>query len=143
MIRKATIGLVAAVLVMAVAVASLPSYAAPQRMSDKDLERMMINLRNDSKRFGQAFNPAIGKSTIRKTQQEKDAKSLVKTFQNQTDALLNQFKSTKQGQPALGDVLNSASQIDKVLADVPLGPQVGDAWSRVRTELATITDAFK
>jgi hypothetical protein len=58
--------------------ASLPA----QRMSDKDVERMMTNLRNDSKRFGDAFNSAVGKSTIRKTQQEKDAKALIKTFQN-------------------------------------------------------------
>jgi hypothetical protein len=118
--------------------ASLPA----QRMSDKDVERMMTNLRNDSKRFGDAFNSAIGKSTIRKTQQEKDAKALIKTFQSQTNAMLTQFKTNKQAEPALSGAKDSAGRIEKILADVPLGPQVGDAWTKVRTELNTVTDAF-
>jgi hypothetical protein len=61
-------------------------------MSDKDLERMMTNLHTDSKRFRDAFDPVIGKSTIRKTQQEKDAKALVQTFEDQTNKMLDQFK---------------------------------------------------
>lgn len=119
--------------------ASLPA----QRMSDKDVERMMTNLRNDAKRFGDVFNPAIGKSTIRKTQQEKDAKALVKTFQNQTNTMLTQFKANKQAEPALSNARDSAANIEKALGAVPLGPQVGDAWTKVRTELNTVTDAFR
>jgi hypothetical protein len=119
--------------------ASLPA----QRMSDKDVERMMTNLKNDAKRFGDAFNPAIGKSTVRKTQQEKDAKALVKTFQNQTNAMLTQFKTNKQAEPALSAARDSASRIEKILADVPLGPQVGDSWTKVRTELNMVSDAFR
>jgi hypothetical protein len=118
--------------------ASLPA----QRMSDKDVERMMNNLKNDAKRFGDAFNPAIGKSTIRKTQQEKDAKALVKTFQNQTNAMLTQFKTNKQAEPALSSARDSASRIEKILGDVPLGPQVGDSWTKVRSELIMVSDAF-
>jgi hypothetical protein len=80
-----------------------------QRMSDKDLERMMTNLHNDSKRFRDVFDPAIGKSTIRKTQQEKDAKALVKTFEDQTNKMLGQFKQNRQAEPALTSVRDSAS----------------------------------
>jgi hypothetical protein len=87
----------------------------------KDLERMMTNLRNDAKRLGDAFNPAIGKSTIRKTQQEKEGKALVKTFEEQTNKMLDQFKQNKQAEPALTSVRDSARQIEKLLADVPLG----------------------
>jgi len=111
-------------LVALIAVASLMAIACPaslagQRMSDKDLERMMTNLRNDAKRFGDAFNPAIGKSTIRKTQQEKEAKALVKTFEDHTNKMLDQFKQNKQAEPALTSVRDSASRIEKLLADVP------------------------
>jgi hypothetical protein len=141
MIRKLIAMLVAVIFLSSVAMAG--AAPAQQRMSDKDLERMMTNLRNDSKRFGDVFNPAIHKSTIRKTQQEKDGKALVKTFQNQTDAMLDQFKKTKQGQPALTGVQDSANRIDKLLTDVPMGPQVSEAWAKVKTELSTISDQFK
>ena len=113
---------------------------AGQRMSDKDLERRMTNLRNDAKRFGDAFNPAIGKSTIRKTQREKDAKALVKTFENRTNRMLNQFKQNKQAEPALSNARDSASRIDKLLTNVPLGPQVTEARTKIKTELSMVSD---
>jgi hypothetical protein len=121
----------------------VPISLGGQRMSDKDLERTMTNLRNDSKRFRDAFEPGIGKSTIRKTQQEKDAKALVKRFEDQTNKVLDQFKQNKQAEPALTSVRDSASSIEKLLADVPMGSQVNDAWAKVKTELATVSDAFK
>jgi hypothetical protein len=120
-----------------------PISSGGQRMSDKDLERMMTNLHNDSKRFRDAFDPVIDKSTIRKTQQEKDAKALVQTFEDQTNKMLDQFKQNRQAEPALTIVRDSASRIEKLLADVPMGSQVNDAWAKVRTELATVSDAFK
>jgi hypothetical protein len=120
-----------------------PLSLGGQRMSDKDLERMMTNLHNDSKRFRDAFDPAIGKSTIRKTQQEKDAKTLVQTFEDQTNKMLDQFKQNRQAEPALTSVRDSANRIEKLLADVPMGSQVNDAWAKVKTELATVSDAFK
>jgi hypothetical protein len=46
-------------------------------------------------------------------------------------------------EPALTSVRDSASRIEKLLADVPMGSQVNDAWAKVKTELATVSDAFK
>jgi hypothetical protein len=56
--------------------------------------------------------------------------------------MLTQFKTNKQAEPALSSAKDSAGRIEKILADVPLGPQVGDDWTKVRTELNTVTDAF-
>jgi hypothetical protein len=141
--RRVGLCLVAAVAVVGLIAGYCPAFPSPQRMSDKDVERMMTNLRNDAKRFQDSFNQSVGQSTIRKTQQEKDAKTLVKNFANQTNALLTQFKNSKQADPALTNVKDSASRIDKLMTDVPLGPTTGDAWTKVKTELSTISDAFR
>jgi hypothetical protein len=62
-------------------VAGFASYAYSQeRLSDKDIETMFNNLKSDAKKFSSTFNSAVGKSTIRKTSQEKEAKALVQSF---------------------------------------------------------------
>ena len=106
----------ATVLVLGILV--LTSLAAAQtstlsRISDKDLETLMNNLKEDAKSFRPRFDSAIQKSTIRKTSQAKDAKNLASLLQRQTAALLNDFKKTKKGDAVL-NVLSSAGQIEKL-----------------------------
>ena len=141
--RRVGLCLAAAVAIVGLIAGYCPALSASERMSDKDLERMMSNLRNDAKRFQDSFNQSIAKSAIGKTQQEKDAKTLVKNFVNQTNTMLTQFKNTKPAAPTLTNVREFASRIDKLITDVPLGPSTGDAWAKVKTQLSTISDAFR
>jgi hypothetical protein len=141
--RRVGLCLAAAVAIVGLIAGYCPALTASERMSDKDVERMMTNLRNDAQRFQDSFNQSIGKSTFRKTQQEKDAKILVKNFVNQTNSMLTHFKKTKRADPTLTNVRESASRIDKLMSDVPLGPTTGDAWTKAKAELSTISDAFR
>jgi len=121
---------------------SVPSMSAQERLSDKDIEHMMNNLKDDAKSFRSTFNKAVSKSTIRKTTPEKDAKKLVESFQNQTEDMLKQFQSSKKADTTLPVVLQSASQIERIKTDVALGPAVDSQWAKIRTELDTISQAF-
>jgi hypothetical protein len=141
--RRVGLCLAAAVAIVGLIAGYCPVLTASERMSDKDVERMMTNLRNDAKRFQGSFNQSVGKSTIRKTQQEKDAKTLVKNFVNHTNTMLSQFKNTKQPNPTLANVRDSASRIDTLMTDVSLGPTTDNAWTKVKMELSTISDAFR
>jgi hypothetical protein len=118
------------------------SLSAQTRLSDKDIEHMMNNLKDDAKSFRSTFNHAVSKSTIRKTSQEKDAKTLVQSFQTQTEGMLRQFQSSKKADTTLPVVLQSASEIEKIRRDVALGPAVDTQWAKIRTELDTISQAF-
>jgi hypothetical protein len=118
------------------------SLSAQTRLSDKDIEHMMNNLKDDAKSFRSTFNHAVSKSTIRKTSQEKDAKTPVQSFQNQTEGMLRQFQSSKKADTTLPVVLQSASEIEKIKTDVALGPAVDAQWAKIRTELDTISQAF-
>jgi hypothetical protein len=122
---------------------SFPAAATAQsRMSDKDVESMMKNLSNDAKSFRTVFDHAISKSTIRKTSQEKDAKALSKVFVNQTQQLLHQFQNNKKVDSSLPLVLQRAREIEKLKTDAALGPDVDSQWTKVRSELDTISRAF-
>lgn len=115
---------------------------AQTRMNDKDVEKMMDNLKEDAKKFRSSFDSAVGKSTIRKTDEEKRAKGLVEKFQKQTEQMLSQFKSTKKADTSLPVVQDSANQIDEILQKTPMGTEVSGHWEHVRAELATISEAF-
>src|SRR6266568_6044452 len=76
---------------------SAPSAMAQSRMNDHDVAATMKNLKEDAKSFRSAFDHSVHKTSIRRTSQEKSAKSQVKTFEHQTHYLLENFKDKKQG----------------------------------------------
>lgn len=120
-----------------------PSTArAQKRVSDKDMERMMKNLRYDTKTFRPMFDHALAKSTIRKTSQAKDAKNLIATFQNQVEGMLTKFKKNRNDGTAVTDAVNTATQIDSLLRTVSLGPEVTTQWQKIREELHPIAVSY-
>jgi single-stranded DNA-specific DHH superfamily exonuclease len=119
-----------------------PPLNAQRRLNDKDVEAMMQNLRDDAKDFRPKFESALKKSTIRKTSQEKDAKSLISNFEKQTDAMFKEFKKSKKGDVAVETTLNNAQQIDKLLYSLQIGPQIDSQWAKIRSELDRVSSAF-
>ena len=118
------------------------STAAQDRLSDKDVANMMNNLKNDAKNFRPVWNRALSKSAIRKTSREKDARNLAAQFQNQTEGMLRQFQSNKTADQSLPLVQQTARSIEQVKSDVSLGPTVDSQWTKIRTELDQIAQAF-
>src|SRR5580692_1946216 len=112
----------------------------PNRLSDKDLESVMSNLKADSKAFRPRFDSAIKKSSIRKTSQAKDAMNLASTFEKQTSTVLNEFKKTRKGD-SVPAMLSTASQIEKIMTDVKLDPR-NTGWDKIRTDLNQVSNAF-
>jgi len=112
------------------------------RFSDKDVENLMTNLKDDSKKFRSSFDSAIGTSTVRKTSREKDAKALVSRFVKETEGMLDHFREKKKGDAELQAVLRSADQIDAVMSEVPLGSRAESDWQKVKAELSSLSDAF-
>jgi hypothetical protein len=123
---------------------SLGAFSTPaqDRLSDKDVSHMMNNLKNDAKNFRPVWNHALSKSTIRKTSREKDARNLASQFENQTEDMLRQFQSNKTADQSLPVVQQTAHSIEQVKTDVSLGPVVDQQWTKIRTELDQIAQAF-
>jgi hypothetical protein len=92
-----------------------PAARAQKRVSDKDMERMMKNLRYDTKSFRPMFDRAVEKSTIRKTSQANDAKNLVRTCESQVDGMLNQFKKNRNDGSGVASAVDSAGNIGSLL----------------------------
>ena len=115
---------------------------AQGRLSDKDLQRLMQNLKDDAQPFQKSFAKALKKSTIRKTSQEEDAKTLADTFAKQTNTALETFKHQQKADPEVNALVHTAAQIDPLVYSLQLNPQTTSQWERLRTELHQVAQAF-
>jgi hypothetical protein len=115
---------------------------AQGRLSDKDLQRLMQNLKDDAQPFRQSFANALKKSTIRKTSQEKDARTLADTFAKQANGALDTFKHDQKADQAVAALVNTAARIDPLVYSLQLNPQTTSQWERLRSELHQIAQAF-
>jgi hypothetical protein len=116
--------------------------AAQGRLSDKDLQRLMQNLKDDAQPFRQSFANALKKSTIRKTSKEKDARMLADSFAKQANSALETFKHNQKAEQAVTELVNTAAQIDPLVYSLQLNPQTTSQWERLRTELHQIAQAY-
>ena len=115
---------------------------AEGRLSDKDLQRLMQNLKDDAQPFRQNFGNALKKSTIRKTSQEKDAQLLADTFAKQAAGALDSFKRSQKAEAEVTALVTTAAQIDPKVYSLQLTPQTTGQWERLRNELHQIAQAF-
>jgi hypothetical protein len=115
---------------------------AQTRMSDKDVEQLMKNLNQDSKKFQTLFNSGVSKSVIRKTTQAKDAKKMVDNFVKGNQALYDFFRQSKKSDPYLQNSLDSAKQIDSFLQKTQLDADTTAQWGKVHKELSDLAAAF-
>jgi hypothetical protein len=130
-------------LVLLATVLGVPRPAAAQgRLSDKDLQRLLQNLKDDAQPFRQSFANALKKSTIRKTSKEKDARMLADSFAKQANSALDTFKHNQKAEPAVTELVNTAAQIDPLVYSLQLNPQTTSQWERLRTELHQIAQAY-
>ena len=115
---------------------------AQGRLSDKDLQRVMQNLKDDAQPFRKNFAKALEKSSIRKTTQEQDAKALADTFAKQANTALESFKHQQKTEQEVIGLVHTAGQIDPLVYSVQLNPQTISQWEKLRDELHDIAQAF-
>jgi hypothetical protein len=115
---------------------------AQGRLSDKDVQRLMLNLKDDAQTFHKSFAKALKKSTIRKTSEENDATALADSFAKQANTALETFKHQQKADQEVIGLVHTAAQIDPLVYSLQLNPQTTSQWERLRTELHQIAQAF-
>jgi hypothetical protein len=115
---------------------------AQGRLSDKDIENLMGNVKDDVKSFRPMFNSAISKSSIRKTSREKDAKNLVSALEKKTEAMRDTFRRTQKAEGNVQDVVSTAQQIDNLVYSLQLDPKTASQWEKIRGEISQVSAAF-
>ena len=115
---------------------------AQSRIDDKDLARLMQNVKDDAQPFRKSFANALKKSTIRGTSQEKDARGLADTFAKQSQQALETFQHKRKAEDQVAAMVDTAGQINKLVNQLSLTPTVGTQWEKLNTELQQVAKAF-
>jgi hypothetical protein len=130
-------------LVLLATVLGLSSPAAAQgRLSDRDLQGLLQNLRDDAQPFRQSFANSLKKSTIRKTSKEKDARMLADSFAKQANSALETFKHNQKAEQAVTELVHTATQIDPLVYSLQLDSATTSQWEKLRGELHQIAQAY-
>jgi hypothetical protein len=140
MVRR-FLGSIAVVLFLLTAVSGARAQDQ-SRVNDKDLARLMENVKSDAQPFRKSFASALKKSTIRGTSQEKDAQRLGDTFAKQSDRALTTFRHRGTAEDQVAAMVDTAGQIDHLVYSLHLNPSVTTQWEKLRTELHQVAQAF-
>jgi hypothetical protein len=114
----------------------------PYRISDKEVEKLLRRIEQQSDRFRSSLDSALDKSRFNGSRREDDINSFMKDFYEQTKRLRHQFDSHKSAAPDVQAVLERAARIDDFMNRNRLASKAENDWSTLRTYLDELASAY-
>lgn len=115
----------------------------PYRLSDKDVEKIIHRIEQQSDRFRSSLDAALDKSRFNGTNREDDINAFVKDFYEKTKTLHDHFDHHKSTAPDVQAVLERAVRIDGFTRRFPLSQRAQDDWSTLKTNLDELAAAYE
>lgn len=114
----------------------------PYRLNDKQVERILHSIEQQSDRFRSSLDSALDKSRFNGTNREDDINSFVKDFYKQTKNLRDRFNSHKSTSPDVQSVLDGAARIDGFMRRYPLTARAQEDWTALKANLDELASAY-
>jgi hypothetical protein len=114
----------------------------PYRISDKEVEKIIRRIEQQSDRFRSSLDSALDKSRFNGTRREDDINSFIKDFYEQTKHLRHQFDSHHSAAPDVQAVLERAARIDDFMSRNRLSSKAQNDWSTLKTNLDELAAAY-
>jgi len=114
----------------------------PYRLSDKDVERILRRIEQQSDHFRSSLDSALDKSRLNGTHREDDLNRFIKDFYEQTKHLRNRFDKHQSTAPDVEAVLNRAARIDDFMSRNRLSSKAQDDWSTLKSNLDELASAY-
>lgn len=114
----------------------------PYRLTDKEVEKIIHRIEQQSDRFRSSLDSSLDKSRLNGTNREDDINSFVKDFYKQTKNLRDRFNDHKSTSPDVQAVLDQASRIDGFMRRYPLSARAQEDWSALKANLDELSSAY-
>ena len=114
----------------------------PYRLSDKDVEKILRRIEQQSDRFRSSLDAALDKSRFNGSNREDDINSFIKDFYEQTKHLRQRFDKHQSTSPDVEAVLDRAARIDDFMSRNRLSSKAQNDWSTLRSNLDELASAY-
>lgn len=114
----------------------------PYRLSDKEVEKILHRIENQSSNFRRSLDAALDRSRLNGTNREDDINAFIKNFNEQTKRLHDRFDDHKSVAADVEAVLNSAVAIDQFVYRQRLSGRAENDWTTLRASLDELAQAY-
>lgn len=122
---------------------------APYRLNDKQVQRVMKQLKKDTEKFRKSLDSSLDKSRLNGTNREDDINKFMEDYDKATERLYDRFKDNKSVGGDVETVLDGAARIDQFMTrrsdQFTRRNQSGRAerdWAAVRQDLRQLAEAY-
>jgi len=139
---KLTLLVSATALVLTALVTSSLAQLQPYRVSDREVAKLLDQIKKESDRFRKGLKDALNKSRFNSTEREADINAYVKDFEEQTKRLKDNFDAHRSTTGDVDAVLIRGARIDAFMSRYPLTPRAQGDWSALRGNLEVLASTY-
>ena len=114
----------------------------PYRLNDKEVEKIIHRIEQQSDHFRSSLDSALDKSRFNGSRREDDINSFIKNFYEETKRLRHQFDSHKSAASDVQAVLERAGRIDEFMSRNRLSSKAENDWSTLKSYLDELASAY-
>ena len=114
----------------------------PYRLDDKDVERIIKRIEQQSDRFRSSLDDALDESRFNGTNREDDINSFIKNYYEQTKRLRDRFDKHNSAAADVEAVLDTAARLDDFMRRNRLSSKAQNEWSTLRSNLDELASAY-
>jgi len=114
----------------------------PYRLSDKEVERMLHGIEQQSGKFRSSLDSALDRSSLNSTDREDDINAFIKEFDQEVRRLHDRFDEHKSVAADVQAVLDRAARIDVFMRRRGLTEKAQNEWSALRANLDQLAEAY-
>jgi len=115
---------------------------APYRLSDKEVKKLMAQLKKDTGKFRKSLDSSLDRSRLNGTNREDDINAFLKNYEDATERLYSRFKDNKSVGADVEADLDGAAEIDRFMTRRLASERAERDWSAVRDDLRRLAEAY-
>lgn len=134
--KKTLLALAAAALCLA------PAFAGAERLTDKDLEKLISKIASDEDKFRDALDPQLKKAVYRGPNGEVNVERFLKDFSDAAEKLEDRYKKDYSASTEAGDLLRQGTTIDNYFKRDQAATKGESEWNRFADNLKALAGAY-
>jgi hypothetical protein len=114
----------------------------PYRLNDKEVKKLMAQLKKDTGRFRKSFDSSLDRSRLNGSNREDDINRFLKNYEDATERLYSRFKDNKSVGADVEAVLDGAAEINQFMTRRLASERAERDWAEVRQDLRRLAEAY-